>query len=230
MSLYITPDYVKPSDYTHYANNTYFSSGKIIEFPSNDTLWNTFFNDYLKLSESDYLAEPSYYQDMFVRYYRNFFIERTTSYGENAETIKINSDAWGTFLENSDLSKRQNAPLMWAFNILLNFVPELQDFIKEESNRVSFLTTVQSAAIDTLSSSALSLLPITSGTETGLAQENVNRSAKMQVILARKDLASAHSQRASKQVESGNSALSSVNTIMSSIMQNMKDILNRLIQ
>lgn len=230
MTSPIIPPYTKPTNYTYYADDVNFSAGKNIEFPDgDDILWNTFFTGYVKITENDYNDNKIYYTNLFKSYYEKFFVKKTNK-GYTVPEIQSANEHWKYFLNNSDLHKRQNAPFLWAFSILLQIIPEMQDFSKSESSRVLFLSNVQKAAIDKLGTPALSLIPVSSSSDHEDIRSNTKRMSEMQVIMGRKGLASGYSQKASKQLDGANSANEAINSLMGSLLQNVRDVLNRLIQ
>ena len=226
---YQVPDYSPSTNYIYYADATNFTTGKDIEFPADDGLWQVFFNDYVNITESEYFSNPSYYQNLFEKYYREYFVENV-SQGTSVSEVQGSSTLWKSFLNTSDIHKRQKSPFLWAFSMMLQMIPELQKSSTNAANRSEYLTRAQKAAVDTLGTAAYSLLVITVSSDYNSQQKNTERMADMQEVLGRKAISSGYADKASKHLQSAQSSNSQMTSLMSSLLQNVRDILNRLIQ
>lgn len=221
--------YVAPGTYTYYhGDGTGASVSLSIEFPPSDDMWNTFFGeDYLDIDLETYQKDSSYYETFFSKYYSDFFIQETSE-GKTPAEIKADTTGWETFLNSSDCIRRTKNPFLWAYSLLLELLPRIQKFAGDEGQRNQALTNAQDAAVSALA--AIYLIDINSTSEFEFMYQNKIREANMQKINAWKGVVAGFGSKTDKYTSSASDAVSEAGSMMSALLQEMRDIINRLIQ
>ena len=221
MSTLWLPGYSAINNLTYYCSpDDYGTESVEIVFPSNTGFWNLFFQNYVNVSETEYNANPGHYEDMFSKYYKDFYLAEYAKTGASPDIS--NTEAWKEFLNNSNLI----LPFVYLFDKLRDVLEQIQRANFYKASRLQLLNHVEHEAIKKMEERNYKELGTSSDSET--IAKNRNLQVTLQGYMGLQALARNYSSATSSFIEGANNAAAQQTTIIASVGQRLKAMLRQI--
>jgi hypothetical protein len=195
-------------------------------------MWNTFFRDYYPLNEKEYqafLTGPDYHHELFGDYLRRWYEGKNTpstlrTNYDNKDNYDAIKTSWSTFLDDSDVKLRRNAPFVWVYRLLNNMLNDIQNIMVAEANRVTVLTNSEQTVINDLK--GITYPKQKSSKDYDFMKKSKEASLAQQVYLGQKGVQQGKTSKASGHIEATNQATTQTANLMDTMMSMLRDVLS----